>query len=89
MAHPGWLLRDANYVLSRNVRLGPWIHVESSAQHHRAVGDGDSVSTRAFVTREWEHKGHRFVTLDVAVIAAGELAVRISHTAIYAPRQVQ
>ena len=89
VAHPGWLLRDANYVLSSNVRLGPWIHVESSAQHYRLVNDGVSVSTRSVVTREWEHKGHRFVTLDVAVIASGELAVRIAHTAIYAPRQVQ
>jgi acyl dehydratase len=89
VAHPGWVLRDANYVLSRNVRLGPWIHVESSAQHHRLVNDGDSVSTRARVTAEWEHKGHRFVTLDVVVIAGGELATRIAHTAIYAPRQVR
>jgi hypothetical protein len=89
VAHPGWVLRDANYVLSRNVRLGPWIHVESSAQHHRLVEDSDSVSTRALVTAEWEHKGHRFVTLDVAVIAADRLAVRVTHTAIYAPRQVQ
>ena len=89
VAHPGWVLRDANYVLSRNVRLGPWIHVESSAHHHRLVEDSDSVSTRALVTAEWEHKGHRFVTLDVAVIAAGELAVRVTHTAIYAPRRVQ
>jgi hypothetical protein len=88
VAHPGWLLRDANYVLSRNVRLGPWIHVESTAQHHRLVHDGDSVATSAIVTAEWEHKGHRFVTLDVAVIAADELATRISHTAIYVPRQV-
>ena len=31
VAHPGWILRDANYVLSRNVVLGPWIHVESVA----------------------------------------------------------
>jgi acyl dehydratase len=89
VAHPGWLLRDANYVLSSNVRLGPWIHVESSTQHHRAVHDGSSVSTRAVVTAEWEHKGHRFVTLDVAVIAGNQLAARIAHTAIYAPRQVR
>lgn len=89
VAHPGWLLRDANYVLSRNVRLGPWIHVESSAQHHRLANDGDSISTRAVVTEEWEHKGHRLVTLDVVVIAANEVAARITHTAIYAPRQVR
>jgi acyl dehydratase len=89
VAHPGWLLRDANYVLSRNVRLGPWIHVESATEHHRLVKDGDVVSTRARVTAEWEHKGHRFVILDVAIVAAGELASRVAHTAIYAPRQVR
>jgi hypothetical protein len=88
VAHPGWLLRDANYVLARNVRLGPWIHVESSATHVGLVHDGQTVETRARVTREWEHKGHRFVTLDVGVLADGELAVRVEHTAIYAPRQV-
>ena len=89
VAHPGWLLRDANYVLARNVRLGPWIHVESVAQHHRAVADGDTVQTRARVVREWEHKGHRFVTLDVAILASGAVAVRVAHTAIYAPRQTR
>jgi hypothetical protein len=88
IAHPGWLLRDANYVLSANVRLGPWIHVESVTQHHLAVRDGAMVQTRALVTREWEHKGHRFVELDVAVLADGAVAHRVRHTAIYQPRQV-
>lgn len=87
LAHPGWLLRDANAVLSRNVGLGPWIHVESVTTHHRVVRDGQTVSARAVVTNEWEHKGHRFVTLDVAVLADGDVAARVEHTAIYAPRQ--
>lgn len=88
VAHPGWLLRDANYVLSANVRLGPWIHVESVTQHHALVRDGATVQTRALVTREWEHKGHRFVELDVAVLADGAVAQRVTHTAIYEPRHV-
>lgn len=88
VAHPGWLLRDANYVLASNVALGPWIHVESVTQHHDVVGDGQIVSTRALVAREWEHRGHRFVELDVAVLADGAVAARVTHTAIYAPRQV-
>lgn len=88
VAHPGWLLRDANYVLASNVRLGPWIHVESVTRHHSLVRDGQIVQASALVTREWEHKGHRFVELDVAVQADGEVAHRITHTAIYAPRQV-
>ena len=88
VAHPGWLLRDANYVLSGNVRLGPWIHVESVSQHFRVVRDGQTVQTRATVSNEWEHKGHRFVTLDVGILADGEVAARVAHTAIYLPRQV-
>jgi len=87
VAHPGWLLRQANYVLSSNVRLGPWIHVSSTVQHHGLVRDGDRVSTRARVTDVFERKGHKFVTLDVAIVANEErLAMRVEHTAIYEPR---
>jgi acyl dehydratase len=87
VAHPGWLLRDANRVLSANVRLGPWIHVESVAQHRGIVHDGDSVRARAVVTREWERKGHRFVELDVGLLDGGDRpVVHVVHTAIYRPR---
>jgi hypothetical protein len=87
IAHPGWLLRDANRVLSANVRLGPWIHVESLAQHRGIVHDGDSVRARAVVTREWERKGHRFVELDVGLLDGGDRpVVHVVHTAIYRPR---
>jgi acyl dehydratase len=89
VAHPAWLLRGANHVLGSNVRLGPWIHVGSDVRHHSLVRDGETVDTRAIVTREWERKGHRFVELDVAIVADGDrLAARVVHTAIYRPRQV-
>ncbi len=86
VAHPGWILRDANYVLSANVRLGPWIHVESVVQHHDVVRDGEEVTARALVTKEWEHKGHRFVELDVLHLANLRPVARTRHTAIYKPR---
>jgi hypothetical protein len=86
IAHPGWILRDANYVLSANVRLGPWIHVESIVQHHDVVRDGEMVGCRSIVTEEWEHKGHRFVRLDVLHTADGHPVARTDHTAIYRPR---
>jgi hypothetical protein len=86
VAHPGWLLRDANYVLSANVRLGPWIHVESVVQHFATVDDGQEVGCRSIVTEEWEHKGHRFVRLDVLHTADGRPVARTDHTAIYRPR---
>jgi hypothetical protein len=86
VAHPGWVLRDANYVLSTNVRLGPWIHVESVVQHHGVVHDGQVVTARALVTKEWDHKGHRFVELDVLHLADLAPVARTTHTAIYRPR---
>jgi acyl dehydratase len=86
IAHPGWLLRDANWVLSRSVHLGPWIHVESDVQHLGVVRHGEEVGCRATVSREWEHKGHRFVELDVVHLADGRPVARTAHTAIHTPR---
>ena len=87
VAHPGWLLRQANYVLSGTVRLGPWIHVSSDARHLRAVRDGQRVEVRGRVARLFERKGHRFVDLDVLYLADGEPAMHVLHTAIWQIRQ--
>ena len=89
VAHPGWLLRYANYVLTANVKLGPWIHVESTVQFHSPVVDGETVETRALVTGEWERKGHRFVSLDVLQSVEDRPVTRTAHTAIYQPRRSQ
>jgi hypothetical protein len=86
IAHPGWLLRFANYVLTANVRLGPWIHVESSVQFFGTVTDGDRVETRALVTGEYERNGHRFVDVDVLQLVRDRPVARTAHTAIYRPR---
>jgi len=87
VAHPGWLISLANYVLSSNVRLGPWIHVQSDVEYCGLVRDGDRVSTRALVEDVTERKGHKFVTLDVAIVANDTVPVmNARHTAIYEPR---
>ena len=76
---PGWLLRFANTVLSRNVELGPWIHVSSDVVLLGAVEDGQAVATRAVVVDELERSGHRFVTLDVATSAGRRRAAGHAH----------
>lgn len=88
IAHPGWLLRFANTILSSNVTLGPWIHVESDVRLLGLVAPGQDLETRGVVLDEFERKGHRFVTLDVAVLADGDLVERVTHTAIHTPRRV-
>ena len=87
VAHPGWLLRFANTVLSRNVELGPWIHVSSDVALCGVVEDGQAVEARAVVLDERERSGHRFVTLDVATSAGGRCVQRVTHTAFHTPRR--
>ena len=90
LAHPGWLLRMANWALTRNVRLGPWIHVGSSLQLYGAITDGATVSVRSRITGVSDRKGHGFVDLDVLYVVDGERVVAACHhTAIYEPRGVR
>jgi hypothetical protein len=88
IAHPGWVLRFANQALSRNVVLGPWIHVSSDIALLGVVRDGARVEARSVVLDEFERKGHRFVTLDVAISADNHPVQRVTHTAIHTPRKL-
>ena len=89
IVHPGWLLRLGNRALSMNVKLGPWIHVGSKITNFAVARYGDTLESRARVAKQYEHKGHRFVELEVLLVANGETAIaQIDHTAIYRPRQV-
>lgn len=87
VAHPGFLARQANYVLSSSVRLGPWIHVSTRAQHRGLIRDGELLEVCGQVVDEREHKGHRFVDLDVEITADGRPVWSAFHTAIWQPRR--
>lgn len=89
LVHPGFLLRRANSALKDNVLLGPWIHVGSEVQHFAPLAAGAELETRSRVAKLYDHKGHGFVDLDVALFSEGATVARILHTAIYEPRQVR
>ena len=60
----------------------------SEIVHHGVARVGDTLSVRARVVRNYEHKWHRFVELDALALANGRTPLaRIAHTAIYRPRQ--
>lgn len=89
LVHPVIVLRTCNWVLSRNVVLGPWMHVGSTVRNFAAVRVGEALTARATVTGNYEHKGHRFVEADVLVLAeATKPVAHVRHIAIYRPRQV-
>ncbi len=89
LAHPVIIARTGNWALNHNVMLGPWMHVGSRLQHFAAAHTGEELSVRARITGNYAHKGHRFVEVDVQVLANDRIPVaRIAHTAIWLPRQL-
>jgi hypothetical protein len=89
IANAAWLLRRANYVLADNVKLGPWIHVESAIDLHGLLHDGEELEVRAVVTENVETKGHLMVVLDIQMLTGERRIASCRHWAIYEPRQVR
>lgn len=85
IAHPGWLLAQANRALMENVVLGPWIHVSSDLRNVGVVRAGDVLATRVRVAEEFERSGHRFARLTVRCCVDDRLATAIDHMVIYQP----
>lgn len=83
VAHPGWLLLFANWILAANVRLGPWIHTGSTVTHYRPVRDGDRFEVRGRVADVYARKGHELVDLDLLYVVGDEPVQRVHHTAIH------
>ena len=64
-------------------------HVGSKVQHLGIAHIGDTLSARARVTQNYVHKGHKFVEVDALVLANERTPLaRVTHTAIYLPRQL-
>jgi hypothetical protein len=88
LAHPGWLLSQANLILTANYDLPPWIHVSSAVQNYHAQGQECTVETRGRVLDKFESRGNHFIVLEVAIFAGQLCLATVRHTAIFriAPR---
>jgi hypothetical protein len=83
-AHPFTLLSLANQMLVQNYKLGPWIHVASDLKNWSAIHDGESLKVKGRIKECFERKGHKFVVLDLLMIADDVRVVQqVCHTAIY------
>jgi len=81
--HPGFLLQQCNRALSRNVRVGPWIHTGSAVQHLGMARVGETVTTRGRVKSLGEKKGREIVELDLLLAAGSRPIAHVYHSAIY------
>jgi acyl dehydratase len=89
LVHPGTILRCCNWVLTHNVVLPAWIHMGSTVRNLGLARIGDTLNVRAKITRNYEHKGHKWVEIDCMVVANETTPIiQAMHIAIYRPRQL-
>lgn len=87
--HPGTVLRCCNWALGHNVILPAWIHMGSSVRNLGLARVGDTLNVRARITKNYQHKGHKWVELDCLVVAnETKPVIQATHIAIYRPRQL-
>lgn len=82
IAHPSWLLRQANLVVDYNIAVGPWIHVASDIEHLGVVRLDEPVTIHGRVTQLHERKGNEFVDLEVIYVTSRPV-MRVRHSLIY------
>jgi acyl dehydratase len=89
IVHTGTVIRCCNWALSHNVILPAWIHMGSTVRNLGIARVGDTLNVRARITKNYEHKGHKWVELDAMVVANETTPIiRATHIAIYRPRQL-
>ena len=89
IVHSGTVLRCCNWALTHNVILPAWMHMGSTVQNHGVALVGDTLNVHARVTKNYEHKGHKWVEIDALVTANESRPIaRVTHIAIYRPRQL-
>ncbi len=89
LLHPGLILRQANFALRRRFIIPAWIHAASRITFFEPLRVGPDYEVRTIPEEKWNHKGHEFVRLYVAVRRTdhgGPTVAEMLHTAIFRPR---
>ncbi|HKU38034.1 MAG TPA: hypothetical protein VJR89_07805 [Polyangiales bacterium] len=74
-ANFAFLLGLTDWALARNVRLGPWLHLQTWSHHLAPVPYGTELVIEPRVHDLFERKGHQFVDIDVAAFDADQRPV--------------
>ncbi|MGH0037207.1 MAG: hypothetical protein ACQGVK_19455 [Myxococcota bacterium] len=84
-ANPAFILGLTNWVLGGNVKMSPWLHLQTDSQHYRAIPIDSELVVEAAIVDLFEKKGHEFVDVDVGVFGARADAAfaRVRLRAIY------
>jgi hypothetical protein len=65
-AHLGFVLGLTNWALGGNVRISPWLHLQTESQCFEAIAFGTDLVVESAIVDLFEKKGHHFCDVDVA-----------------------
>ena len=71
-ANTAYVLGVSNWVLAANGYMNPWVHLETTAQHFRAIATGTTLVAEMAVADFFERKGHQFVDVTVTLFDEAE-----------------
>lgn len=75
-AHLGFVLGLTNWALGGNVRISPWLHLQTESQCFEAIAFGTDMVVESAIVDLFEKKGHHFCDIDVAAFRrADDVAV--------------
>lgn len=84
--HPGFILRQGNYILRNRFVLPAWIHTASHIRFLEAARVGPEYEVRAIPEEKWTRKGHEFARLYVAIRCRDRTVAEIAHEMIFRPK---
>jgi hypothetical protein len=71
-ANLAFLLGVTDWAIARNVKLGPWLHLQTWSHQLAEVPFGSELVVQPKIVDLFERKGHHFVDIDVAAFDAAE-----------------
>ena len=89
-ANPANTLGITNWALAANVKISPWLHLQTDSQNYAPIPPGSELVAEVAIGDLFERKGHEFVDLDVAVYfeATREAVMSARLRAIYRMRGI-
>jgi hypothetical protein len=65
-ANPAFVLGMSNWALAANVRMSPWLHLQTEHVNHAVIPPGSELVVEQQIADLFERKGHEFVDVELA-----------------------
>ena len=85
LANPAFVLGLTNWALAGNVRMSPWLHLQTDSQNYRPIAENTELVVESTIADLFQKKGHEFIDVDMNIFDRADEApmARVRLRAIY------